>query len=192
MECNKWDESGLLYLSKELDEGLQNEFSSHLSKCSFCSDELSQYSLEKRSFFSSEILGVQTTPELDTKILNRCRAAVPTTVGLAGTLWLKRIVFSALVFAFGAGAGGYFTFAYYHAKSDAAIAAANAKKAIAPVAATTFTASSVQASSPLSFDTTKPNSKPDPFKKNSRMTPSQAGTVRTPPQGIITVDLKKE
>jgi hypothetical protein len=190
MECNKWEETGLLYVSRELDETNQTEFKSHLSACTFCSNEFSQYNLEKSRFFSPGILSVPTTPELDIKILKRCISVHPTNVGMVGMVWFKRIVFSTLVFAFGAGAGGYFTFAYYHAKSDAALAAANAKSMTAPLAATTAPALLTQTQSPLSLDTTKPHNTPGLFKKNGRAAPSATGIGQT--QGIITVDLKKE
>jgi hypothetical protein len=192
MECNKWEETGLLYISRELDDAQQAEFKSHLSTCAFCSSELSLYSLEKTKFFSPDILSVPTTPELDIKIMSRCTAVQPTQIGILGTLWIRRIVFSALVFAFGAGAGGYFTFAYYHAKSDAAIAAAN--KIAAPVASSSASPANVmQNPSALSLDSSKPESNSvtrTSRDKNSR-SPSAKGTTGSP-QGIITVDLKKE
>jgi hypothetical protein len=190
MECNKWEETGLLYVSRELDELDLTEFKNHLSTCTFCSNELSQYNLEKTRFFSPSTLSIQTTPELDIKILTRCLSVRQTHLGLVGMTWFKRIVFSSLVFAFGAGAGGYFTFAYYHAKSDAAIAAASSKSMKAPLAVTTAPAPMTQTASALSSDTTKPHNNPGLFKKNGRTAPSATGIGQT--QGIITVDLKKE
>lgn len=191
MECNKWEETGLLFVSKELDEEQQVQFKSHLSTCAFCSNELSLYSLEKARFFSPDILSVPTTPELDIKIIRRCTAVLPTRSGIMGTLWIKRIVFSALVFAFGAGAGGYFTFAYYHAKSDAAIAAAKTKSMAAPIASSAASSvAAVPSPSSLSLDTSKPESITAARAKNGRF-PSvnnAAGASR----GMITVDLKKE
>jgi hypothetical protein len=188
MECNKWEENGLLFASKELDEEQTNQFRSHLSTCAFCSNELSLYSLEKAKFFSTDILSVQTTSELDIKILTRCTAVRSTQIGVFGTLWVKRIVFSALVFAFGAGAGGYFTFAYYHAKSDAAIAASRTMGA--PGAMVSSSPAVAPNSSLLSLDTSKHESIPTLLDKSSR-TPS-ANKATGSSQGIIAVDLKKE
>jgi len=196
MECNKWEETGLLYVSRELDEAQQAQFKSHLSTCAFCSNELSLYSLEKTRLYSPDILSVQTTPELDIKIMSRCTAVRPTQVGLLGTLWIKRIVFSTLVFAFGAGAGGYFTFAYYHAKSDAAIAAAKTKGMVAPVTASA--ASSVAAApspSSLSLDTSKQESIPalrSASAERGKIGRTPSANKAAPSHGIIPVDLKKE
>lgn len=196
MECNKWEETGLLYVSRELDEAQHAQFKSHLSTCAFCSNELSVYSLEKTRFFSPDILSVPTTPELDIKILTRCTAVRPTQVGVLGTLWIKRIVFSALVFAFGAGAGGYFTFAYYHAKSDAAIAAAKTNGIASPIASSAAsTVAPAQNSSSLSLDTSKPGSLPAQAAREARDKSGRAPSVNKAAgssRGIIAVDLKKE
>jgi hypothetical protein len=188
MECNKWEENGLLFASRELDEAQANQFRSHLSTCSYCSNELSLYALEKTKFFSPDVLSVQTTPELDIKILTRCTAVQPTHIGVFGSLWVKRVVFSALVFAFGAGAGGYFTFAYYHAKSGAAIAAS--RTIGDPSAMVSSSPATVPNSSSLSLDTSKHESIPGLRDKSSR-TPS-ANKATGSSRGIIAVDLKKE
>jgi hypothetical protein len=191
MECNKWEESGLLYVSRELDEAQQVQFKSHLSTCAFCSNELSLYSNEKSKFFSLNVLSVPTTPELDMKILSLCTAAKLTQVGILSTIWIKRVVFSALVFAFGAGAGGYFTFAYYHAKSDASVAAAKTNGMGAPVASSaTSTVAASQSPSSLSLDTSKPESIHALRDKSVRATSARKASGVS--QGIITVDLKKE
>jgi hypothetical protein len=191
MECNKWEENGLLYVAGELDQGQQGKYKDHLSTCTFCSNELAEYSGLKSKFFSPELLSIQTSPQLDAKIMNLCLSVKPASVGLLGTMWIKRIVFSTLVFAFGAGAGGYFTFAYYHAKSDAALASENAKDAIARVAASAaIPTPATRNQTQVSLDSAKPNAAAGVFKKNVR-SPSPA-TNSGPAQGIITVDLKKE
>jgi hypothetical protein len=180
-----------------LDEEKKAEFKNHLATCAFCSNEHSLYSLEKTRFFSPDMISVQTTPELDKKIINRCIAVLPTQTGILSTLWIKRIVFSALVFAFGAGAGGYFTFAYYHAKSDAAIAAAKTNGMAAPIASSAAPSiATEQNPSSLSLDSSKPGSIPalrasrDARDKSGR-SPSVSKTPGAS-HGIITVDLKKE
>jgi hypothetical protein len=190
MECNKWEEDGLLYISKELDDVKRAQFENHFSTCAFCSNELSLSSLEKTRFFSQDILCIRTSPELDMKIMSRCTAVRPTQIGIMGALWIRRIVFSTLMFAFGAGAGGYFMFVYFHAKSDAAIAAAKAKAMTSPIV------SSASADMNLSLDTSKHESiaslrAPRAPRDKSVLSPSTttpAGSSR----GIITVDLKKE
>jgi len=190
MECNKWEETGLLYVSRELDPVQQAQYKEHLSTCAFCSNEIVEYSTIKSEFFSPDFLGISTTPELDTKIMNLCLSVRPTSVGLVGTVWIKRIVFSALVFAFGAGAGGYFTFAYYHARSDAALAAAKGKNVAAPVAESMASVVPAQSFSQVSLDSAKPGASATLFKQKSRSASSATNAGTT--QGIITVDLKKE
>jgi hypothetical protein len=194
MECNKWEESGLLYISKELDDVQRVQFENHLSTCAICSNEVSFYSLGKTRFFSQDILSMPTPPELDIKILSRCTAVRPTQVGIMGTLWVRRIVFSILMFAFGTGAGGYFMFAYYHAKSDAAIASAKTKAVTSPIASSA--APSASAAMNLSLDTSKHEaiaSLHDPHAPHDKsgLSPS-ATTPAGSSRGIITVDLKKE
>jgi hypothetical protein len=195
MECNKWEETGLLYISKELDETQRIQFKNHLSTCAFCSTELTLYSLEKTRFFSPDILSVPTSPELDIKIMSRCTAVRPTQVGIMGTLWIRRIVFSTLMFAFGAGAGGYFMFAYYHAKSDATIAAAKTKAMASPIVSSTASSTS-DSHNNLSLDTSKHEAiaalrDQHAPRDKSGLSPS-ATTTPGASRGIITVDLKKE
>ncbi|MBD3346965.1 MAG: hypothetical protein GF401_18075 [Chitinivibrionales bacterium] len=72
MECNKWEDEGLLYTSNELDGTQRSEFEKHLSECNFCSQELKSYQKEKREFFSESILGESPSPETDREILRVC------------------------------------------------------------------------------------------------------------------------
>jgi len=105
MECNKWDENGLLFMARELSQPLASEFEKHLISCQSCSSELNQYTLEKKQFYATAILCESTPEHLDNKIISLCsKPMVPTSLGLFSMPWVKRAVFSALVFALGVGA----------------------------------------------------------------------------------------
>jgi hypothetical protein len=185
MECNKWDENGLLYLAKELSQPLSSEFEQHLTSCQSCSSELNQYTLEKKQFYSTAILCELTPEHLDKKIISLCsKPMIPTSIGLFSTQWVKRAVFSTLVFALGMSAGGYFTFAYYQSKTSSAYA--QAKNAAASQSATAAHVSVPAATQNLALDSAQKGI-PSLSKKGEKALPAQ-----TAPQGIITVDLKKE
>ena len=190
MECNKWEETGLLYLSGEVDEGQSVEFENHLFACSCCNKEKEQYAFEKQHFFSEHILCECTPDHLDKKIISLCsKPVIPTSIGLFSFALIKRVAFSLIVFALGAGAGGYFTFAYYHAKTSASYAQAKTPSS-APASAVSqdAAAGASRDSLRMALDTAKPNTAPallKPSLRNSRQAAS-------PSQGIITVDVKKE
>jgi hypothetical protein len=179
MECNKWEENGLLYMANELSHPLTSEFEQHLKICQCCSNELNQYSLEKIQFFTATCLCEPTPEHLDKKIISLCaRPMLPTSIGLFSMPWVRRVVFSTLVFALGVGAGGYFTFAYYQSKSPSSYAQGKntpSSKILntANTATPELALDSAKKSLPLS-------------KKGEKVLPAQ------PQQGIITVDLNKE
>jgi anti-sigma factor RsiW len=188
MECSKWDEIGLLFTSGELDQFQSTEFTKHLAACQSCNSELSQYTLERKQFFTPAILCEQTSGHVDAKILSLCsRPMVPTGMGLFSLAWVKRAAFSALVFTLGLTAGGYFAFAYYHTKTSAAFARAT-KNSPVPQTAPSAVASSAPAGDAAkpTIDTLK-QTIPPLLKQGKR-----AHQTASPSQGIITVDLKKE
>lgn len=184
MECNKWDENGLLYMAKELSQPLASEFEKHLLSCQSCSSELNQYTLEKKQFYTPAILCEPTPEHLDKKIISLCsRPMIPTSLGLFSMPWVKRAVFSTLVFALGVGAGGYFTFAYYQSKTSSAYTQIKNTVPLLPAAAAAVSAPT--ATPNLALDTAK-KGLPSLSKKGEKALPAKA------PQGIIPVDLKKE
>jgi hypothetical protein len=164
-----------------LDVTQAEELQKHLAACPPCKEEFSQYSLEKKKFFT--LLCEDTTPDLDRKIISLCcRPMVPTTVGLFSIAWVKRAALSAIIFALGLCAGGYFTFAYYQAKTSGAYASRDKT----PPAAQT--AASVAMTSAQKSSDTAMHAAPSPLKQGKQVTPGPGA----PSQGIITVDLKKE
>jgi len=182
MECNSWEESGLMYAANELKHNERTQFNQHLSVCTFCAQELEQYKIEKEKFFTTDILCVNTTSDLDNKVITLCtQSYTPVSTGLFSTLWMRRTVFTALIFALGLSAGGYFTYAYYKTKSDVVLA--QKKTMLVPVVAAT---SQQQQDSVLSKSPVKT---PPAFQQNRHIV-SHENSV--PAQGIVTVDLKKE
>jgi hypothetical protein len=187
MDCSKWDEIGLLFASGELDRSQATEFTKHLASCQSCSSELSQYTVEKKQFFTQDILCEETPGHLDARILSLCsRPMVPTGIGILFSVsWVKRAALSALIFALGVSAGAYFAFAFYQAKTSAAYAANSAKSIAVPQTAPSAVASnaSMVDAAKLAIDTSKQT-----VKQGKKVLPPADASSR----GIITVDLKKE
>jgi hypothetical protein len=121
MECNKWEELGLLYLSEELSLSQSNEYKEHLKNCSFCSLELQQYISDKKNYFNTSLLQ-ETTPEyLDKKIISKCSKKVLPIIPVGFYTFMpfvKKVVISVLFFVLGAGAGAYFAFTYFQTKNS--------------------------------------------------------------------------
>jgi anti-sigma factor RsiW len=187
MDCSKCDEMGLLFASGELDDAQTTQLQQHLAACPPCNQEFSQYSLEKKEYFTPDILCEETPRSLDEKIFSLCsKPMMPTGIGLFSLTWVKRTVLSALIFALGVSAGGYFTFAYYQAKTSGRLATAANNSSVAQ---STAPAAAVAANaSKLALDTAKrtfPSVLPNQGKQASP-------GVGAPSQGIVTVDLKKE
>jgi anti-sigma factor RsiW len=188
MECNKWEETGFLYMSNELDESKRAEFDDHLLACPSCKTEKDLYSYEKQHLFTRQHLCEPTPEHLDKKIIALCaRPMVPTGLGLFSFAVMKKVVFSLIVFSLGIGAGGYFTFVYYNARTNAPYAQTRKAPGVQAAPATQVAATGVSADAArLTPDSVKSTGVPLPA-KNLR-TPLKKGQS----QGIIVVDLKKE
>ncbi len=110
MACSKWEEIGLLYCSCELDKQEVTQYEAHLKDCSECNSEFHQYQKEKSSLFTSEILGENTSREIDDEIIRVCTAKKQyTSIGTFPSI-VKKSVFSASFFLLGFVVVGYFTF----------------------------------------------------------------------------------
>jgi hypothetical protein len=174
-------------MSKELLGSQPSEFENHLTACQSCNNEHTQYTAEKKQFFAHAVLCEETPEHLDKKIIALCsKPVVPTSIGLFFSPWIKKAVFSTLVFALGVGAGGYFTFAYYQSKSSAPYAQGQ-KTAPQQQAAAASPVSTASNPSNLTLDTSK-QAPPSLLKPGVRPSPAPGSSS----QGIITVDLKKE
>jgi|GEM_PF-6463527 anti-sigma factor RsiW len=182
MDCSKCEEAGLLLASGELDQAQTDEMHRHLADCPPCKEEFSQYSLEKKRLFT--LLCETTSPDLDHRIVTLCcRPAVPTGMGLFSSAWIKRAALSALIFALGLTAGGYFTYAYYQTRTSGSYAARDKGS----TATQSASVAGVSAAARKNNDTAQ-NQPPAAPTNEKRISPGAGASS----QGIVTVDLKKE
>ncbi|MDR0308178.1 MAG: zf-HC2 domain-containing protein [Chitinispirillales bacterium] len=75
MACNKFEESGLLYVSEELDEHEIRQYEAHLEVCSECRYETESYKKERASFYSTQILSENPSESVDKEIIRVCGAS---------------------------------------------------------------------------------------------------------------------
>ena len=135
MECSKWEEIGLLYCSRELNEQDAKQYEVHLENCSECSLELDQYQNDKKTFFTPEILGEITSKEIDEEIIRVCTAKKQyTSIGVFPAL-VKKSIFSVSFFLLGFAVVGYFVFNIENAKNQTNISASDPSSIITPVLA---------------------------------------------------------
>jgi len=73
--CNKFEVSGLLYLSGELGEGEARGYEAHLGACGECALEVESYRRERAAFYGPEILGESPSAAVDSEILRVCAGA---------------------------------------------------------------------------------------------------------------------
>jgi hypothetical protein len=189
MECNKWQEEGLLYVSKEMTASRASEYLKHVQVCDVCRVEIDQYFIDKKSLFSANMLCESPSDEINKKIIAAC-SFVPKasrTIPLFSTVWFKRAVISMVFLVFGTSAGIYFTMNYYDATTKSNALASH--KSIAPAAP------SVDRVALGSLEKSRDSAaadKKDSLKQKENVpyiNHTQSGASQ---QGIVTVDLKKE
>jgi hypothetical protein len=142
MECSKWEEYGLLFVSEELDSGERQSFEKHLAECSVCAGEEKAYRLEKDRFFTQEILCATPSAACDAEILRVCSDGRRKVTGFASMpLFIRRGVVSFMLFAIGFIGVGYITLKTSVGKRDAAepVAASEASPASDQIAGTSLT-----------------------------------------------------
>ncbi len=101
MECNKWEEMGLLYSSGELNDLEQKSYSEHLEKCLECRGQMAEYR-KMQPFFSFDILGEIPSAACDTEILRVCSDARKKVLGINSiSLFFKKSVISVSLFIVG-------------------------------------------------------------------------------------------
>jgi len=180
MDCSKWDDAGLLFASGELTEAQTIQYKEHIAVCQYCASEHSQYSKEKELLYCPGFFSEAPSTLVDEKILSLCsKPMIPTSIGIFSAPWIKRAIFSAVIFALGLGSGGYFAFAYYQTKSSASYAAA---KDVAPAATPQTPATTISDSVARISHSALAHGK--------QVSPALGAGSSS--QGIITVDLKKE
>ncbi len=119
MECNIWNEQGLLYTSEELSEAEVKTFKAHLEQCTICQQELDQYRKEKEAWFSPEMLEETPSLEVGKEIVRLCSNPVkPTSSFLLFPAYVKNLFYALVVLAVGFGGGAYYTGVRFAAKAE--------------------------------------------------------------------------
>ena len=110
MECNKWEEYGLLFVSGELEENEHQSFGQHLQECAFCAQEEQVYRMEKKRFYTAEILGDTPSAACDAEILRVCSDGRRKVTGMAPMpLFIRKSAVAVMLFALGFIGVGYIT-----------------------------------------------------------------------------------
>lgn len=110
MECNKWEEYGLLFTSGELDGRERQSFERHLSECSSCTQEEKLYLMEKERFYTPEILADAPSAACDAEIVRVCSDGRRKVTNMnTMPVFIKRTVLSVALFAIGFIGVGYVT-----------------------------------------------------------------------------------
>lgn len=191
MECNKWQEEGLLYVSKEMDASQASEYGKHVQLCDECRVEIDQYLHDKKTLFSMDMLCESPSKEIDNKIITACSQSPKITSGntIFSAVWFKRAIISMVFLVFGTGAGVYFTVNYYNATVNSNALASH--KTLAPAVT-----SAVQVAQGAQGALVKKDSalagKKDSLKQKEAAPFVNRHRPNAPQQGIVTVDLKKE
>ena len=109
MECNKWEEKGLLFTSGELNEEEAKAFNDHCMTCETCRKELQLYRREKESIFRPEMFEESPSLAVDKEIMRVCSQPMkPTITSPIFSSFIKNTIYALLIFAVGFGGGAYF------------------------------------------------------------------------------------
>ncbi|MDG5815119.1 hypothetical protein QA601_08520 [Chitinispirillales bacterium ANBcel5] len=108
MVCSKWECSGLLYSSGELNEQETKEYEAHLEGCQECRDELATYRKEQKMFYTLDTLGESPSQAVSEEILRVCSSAKKqyTNVGFF-PVFMKKAAVSMLLLMIGFATVGY-------------------------------------------------------------------------------------
>lgn len=90
MACNKFEESGLLYVSGELDEHEIRQFEAHLEVCSECRYETKEYKKEQAVFYNAKNLEETPSESVDKEIIRVCSVSKKRYTSLFLPLFLKK------------------------------------------------------------------------------------------------------
>ena len=138
MECKRWEENGLLFVSEELDDDERQSFERHLAECSWCAAEEKAYRMDRERFFTEKILGEAPSAACDAEILRVCSDGRRKVTGFASMpLFIRRSVVSFMLFAIGFVGVGYITLKGGIGKKAAGVSAVASDSSITaePVAA---------------------------------------------------------
>ena len=110
MECNKWEEYGLLFTSGELDTGERQSFEKHLGECDSCTREYEAYRTDRKRFFTPEILEDAPSSACDAEIIRVCSDGRRKVSGVHSMpLFIRKSVVSVALFVIGFAGVGYIT-----------------------------------------------------------------------------------
>lgn len=193
MECNKWQEEGLLYVSREMNASQAKEYEKHVQLCDVCRNEIDQYILDKKALFSADMLCESPSEAVDKKIITACSYLPKTSrsITLFSTVWLKRAVISMVFLVFGTGAGVYFTMNYYNATTNSTALASHKTPSAPAVASGNQGIQGGSLGSLAKSQDSALTSKKDSLKQKETA-PFVNRQRGTPQQGMVAVDLKKE
>lgn len=109
MECNYWEEKGLLFTSGELNEEEAKAFNDHCRVCETCRTELQLYLREKESVFKPEMFEELPSPAVDKEIMRVCSQPIkPAMISPIFSSFVKNTIYALLIFTVGFGGGAYF------------------------------------------------------------------------------------
>jgi anti-sigma factor RsiW len=90
MACNRFEESGLLYVSGELDEHEIRQFEAHLEVCSECRYETEEYKKERASFYNPTNFEEVPSESADKEIIRVCSVSKKRYTSAFLPLFLKK------------------------------------------------------------------------------------------------------
>jgi hypothetical protein len=109
MECNQWNEKGLLFTANELNEKDASDYRAHLEICDFCKKELHVYEQERKTLFAPEIFEETPSAAIDKEIIRVCSNPVKSkTTTFILPAFIKNTIYAILVLAIGFGGGTYY------------------------------------------------------------------------------------
>jgi len=118
MECNKWEELGLLFSANELETNEMHEYKEHLNVCDECRLEYDTYQKERAAYFTVEMLGGAPSKAVDDEILRVCSNAQKKVTQITFPFTLKKTVLSAAFFAVGFILVSYISFNVINSKTS--------------------------------------------------------------------------
>lgn len=132
MACNRFEESGLLYVSGELDEHEIRQFEAHLEVCSECRYETEEYKKERERFYNAKILEETPSESVDKEIIRICSVPKKRYTSLFLPLFLKKRTAAPLyIIMIMVAIGGY---VQYHSMNAQKMSAQLLSETAAPVA----------------------------------------------------------
>jgi hypothetical protein len=109
--CDKFEKSGLLYVSGELSSFEAQEYESHIAVCEECRLETATYRGERAELYTADILSERPNPAVDAEILRLCSNVRKAPVTFTPLLFFKRYVpVSVFLMLVAVAVGGYFRY----------------------------------------------------------------------------------